>query len=42
MIVTFHWINGICLGFDFVKFDDGNVLAVDLLILRIMFDFPSD
>lgn len=38
-MISFYWINGVSLGVELVRFEDGSVLAIDLLILRVMFDF---
>jgi hypothetical protein len=34
-----YWIKGMALGVELAQFEDGNVLVIDLFILRIMVDF---
>ena len=43
MIISYHFITGFSIGFEYVPdFDDESHLAIDLGILRIMFSRPHD
>lgn len=39
LAISFYFIKGMAVGVELAQFEDGNVLVIDVLILRIMVDF---
>lgn len=37
--ISFYLIKGMAVGIELAQFEDGNVLVIDVFIVRIMVDF---